>query len=243
MCIAHVCGSVTNRFLSKKILLEGWVFYPLEFKLLPRKYNNKEKRRKTRKLFFDENVENDTILEDRENFRINTFLTICDKIIFEISKRSQIYKNLKNKFCVILDNCDDSEFEKSFNLIKEAYGQDLDAEDLKMELRQFSLLAAAENLKTASEKLLFIEENKIVSAFPNVQILLRLYLTLAISNSEGERSFSVLKNIKNYLRSVMSQEKLNSLAILYIEQESFKSVKYDEIITVFIENKIRKKKF
>jgi len=45
----------------------------------------------------------------------------------------------------------------------------------------------------------------LLSVFPNVGIALRLYLTLQVTNCEGDRSFSTLARIKNHLRASMGQ--------------------------------------
>lgn len=47
-------------------------------------------------------------------------------------------------------------------------------------------------------KLLF--DHPVKACFSNVEIALRMYLSLAITNSSAERSFSKLKVIKNRLR-------------------------------------------
>lgn len=52
--------------------------------------------------------------------------------------------------------------------------------------------------------------------FPNLYIVLRMFLCTAVANCTGERAFSVLKRVKNYLRSSMSEERLNALALLNI---------------------------
>ena len=57
---------------------------------------------------------------------------------------------------------------------------------------------------------------KLGSVFPNVVCALRIFLSLPASVSSNERSFSVLKRIKNYLSSTMEDERLNGLAILNI---------------------------
>ncbi|XP_049844132.1 uncharacterized protein LOC126297413 [Schistocerca gregaria] len=54
---------------------------------------------------------------------------------------------------------------------------------------------------------------------PNVNIALRILLTLPVIVASGERSFSKLKLIKTYLRSTMSQTRLNDLATISIEHE------------------------
>ena len=53
-----------------------------------------------------------------------------------------------------------------------------------------------------------IREDGISEAFPNVDTAFRVYLTLPVANTEGERSFSVFKRVKNQLRSTISQDKL-----------------------------------
>lgn len=88
----------------------------------------------------------------------------------------------------------------------------------------------------------FIQENNIIATFPNLNIILRIYLTLPISNASGERSFSVMARIKNFLRSTLGQQKLNSLSLLYIEKELLNnSINYDKLIDEFAEVKVRKK--
>lgn len=54
---------------------------------------------------------------------------------------------------------------------------------------------------------------------PNLLIALRILLTIPITVASGERSFSKLKLIKNYLRSTTTQNRLNGLAVLGIEHE------------------------
>ncbi|ESN93471.1 hypothetical protein HELRODRAFT_88724, partial [Helobdella robusta] len=71
--------------------------------------------------------------------------------------------------------------------------------------------------------------------------IIEIFLTIPLSNASGERSFSVLKRIKNYLRSTMGEQKLNNLVVLYIEQEIINSVDTAKIIDEFARSKARKK--
>lgn len=79
------------------------------------------------------------------------------------------------------------------------------------------------------------------STFPNVEIILKIFLTIPISNASGERSFSVLKRVKNYLRSTMGEDRLNNMAILYIEQEILDEIDTAKIIDEFAKEKSRRK--
>ena len=51
-------------------------------------------------------------------------------------------------------------------------------------------------------------------------------------------SFSKLKIIKTYLRSTMSQQRLNGLALLSIEKEMLNEINYNNLIDNFALQKI-----
>ena len=48
-----------------------------------------------------------------------------------------------------------------------------------------------------------------------VDKLLKLVLVMPSTNAISERSFSALRRVKNYLRSTMTQERLNHLLLLH----------------------------
>ena len=86
----------------------------------------------------------------------------------------------------------------------------------------------------------FINENEFMHAFPNVCVVFRLYLCLMISDCSGERSFSVLKRVKNQLCSSISEKRLNSLALLCIENKLLEKIDTDDIIKSLALSKFRK---
>ena len=47
-----------------------------------------------------------------------------------------------------------------------------------------------------------------LQTFPQIYLCLKLYLSIPVSAAEGERSFSVLKILKSFLRSTMCQDRL-----------------------------------
>ena len=47
----------------------------------------------------------------------------------------------------------------------------------------------------------------------------------------AETTFTKLKLLRNYLRSIMSQERLNDLAILFIEKKLLDEINIDNMIT------------
>ncbi|KAK4873992.1 hypothetical protein RN001_013352 [Aquatica leii] len=51
--------------------------------------------------------------------------------------------------------------------------------------------------------------------FPNVKILLQVLATIPVSTCSVERSLSSLKQFKTYLRTTMTEDRLNGLAAMY----------------------------
>ena len=71
-------------------------------------------------------------------------------------------------------------------------------------------------------------------------IILRIYLTLPVANTEGERSFSALKRVKNYLRSSLTPDHVRDFCITAIEKRFTKSMSFEDIIDKFAAAKCRK---
>ena len=71
------------------------------------------------------------------------------------------------------------------------------------------------------------------TAFPNLVKLLQLVLTIVVSTAACEQSFSALKRIKTYLRSTMSEQRLNDIALLSIEKKEVESLLFYDIIDRF----------
>jgi hypothetical protein len=65
-------------------------------------------------------------------------------------------------------------------------------------------------------------------------------LTIPVTVASTERSFSKLKLIKSYLRSTISQERLNRLAILSIEKKMLENLEYKNLISNFASQKARR---
>ena len=48
---------------------------------------------------------------------------------------------------------------------------------------------------------------------------MKLVLVIPVTNGSSERSFSAMRRVKSYLRSTMSQERLNHLMILHVHKD------------------------
>jgi hypothetical protein len=82
---------------------------------------------------------------------------------------------------------------------------------------------------SAMELFEFVRE---AECYPNIPIAYWIF-TMPVTIASVERSFSKLKLLKNYLRSVMSQDRLNGLANLCIEKKLGDEIDIDSIVMDF----------
>ena len=66
---------------------------------------------------------------------------------------------------------------------------------------------------------------------------------MPVTVASAERSFSKLKLLKSYLRSSMSQKRLNDLVILCIEKNMLENIDLDTIINDFASRNARRQCF
>jgi hypothetical protein len=69
--------------------------------------------------------------------------------------------------------------------------------------------------------------------YPNIHKLLCIFATIPVSSATAERTFSVLKYLKSYLRSTMGEERLNGLALAYIHRDTNCTKVVDAIVALF----------
>ena len=76
--------------------------------------------------------------------------------------------------------------------------------------------------------------------YPVANIAYRILLTIPVMVASAERSFSKLKLLKYYLRSTMTQERLNGLATIALENDILDKINYEDIIEDFVSRNTRR---
>ena len=69
---------------------------------------------------------------------------------------------------------------------------------------------------------------------PAVHKLLRLYLTIPIISATAERTFSALKRLFTYLRSTMTEKRLNNCLMLHVHKEFTDSLDLISVAKIFV---------
>jgi len=76
------------------------------------------------------------------------------------------------------------------------------------------------------------------NVFPNFYKLFQVAMTIPISSSFCERSFSAMRRIKIWLRTSMLQERFNNTSILYIEKNITKCYRLPILLLIYLQKKI-----
>lgn len=70
--------------------------------------------------------------------------------------------------------------------------------------------------------------------FNEVESLVRLLLVVPVSSAEAERSFSALRRLKTWLRSTMTQVRLNNAAVCHVHQDILDNIDIKQICQQFV---------
>jgi len=187
-------------------------------------------------------------LSPSDRFRTQSFLPVIDQLHQALTQRIKAYDTVSQRFGFLgkLNTMNDEEIQSAATDLVATYSDDLD-DCLGNELVQFAELSKSnvvddEGTSVGAEHLLYktLVDKRLQSTFPNVEIVLRMYLVLMSTNCSSERSFSKMKLIKNRLRTSMTSEKLSDLALLSTESDLLREIQFDSFVDDFANRKARK---
>ena len=208
----------------------------------------KKKRQRCAKRFHDELSMDCRLADATQAFKVNVFYKILDVAIGQLEWRFEWHQLVAGLFSFIFPKTmlklTDAELESNAESLRKAFPPDF-GDDLISEVRSFRRefrdeLTSCESVKDVLTLLL---SSSMLSSLPELGAACVLFCTLPVTVAEAERSFSKLKLIKTYLRSTIAQERLDSLAIISIENEAARALDLAELVDQFAAAKARKRKF
>ena len=231
-------------------LRDAWDTLLAEAKLIAGEINvtpqlsKESSRQKKRRRFHDETAEEETTQDSSETvFRNTVFYTAMDSIISDLDTRFRGIAHIVNEFSAVLKvgQISEGKISSVCQPLITKYSSDL-TPDFENQVRHLNSVYAANFPPNLSplELLNAICKLQLQSIFGEVCIALRIFCTLPVTVAGGERAFSKLKMIKNYLRSTMSPERLCSLAMLSIESQLARKLDFKDLISDIAHEKARR---
>ena len=194
-----------------------------------------QRRRRRVKRFFDEWSEDECLTDAEESFKVRVFYKTVDTALMQLRIRFKGQSLVTSLFSFLypksLVKCDITEIAVLARKIIGKCEKDF-TECLETELRSFvkEFRPEIEVKESVTDIANLMLESRVSSSFPEVYKLVLLFVTIPVTVATAERSFSKLKLIKTYLRSAISQERLDNLAVLSIENTEAKAIDKTNLI-------------
>ena len=220
-----------------KFVRENFGCYEKEAEsLTDARYTIKRKKKVPKSRLLDDGDEASIDFSPRYDFQVNCHFVLCDSLLSELKSRKSTYETVIDRFSFLVHSS--GETLAKANAFQKHYSVDLD-ENFGEEYQHF--LPIRQKNESIIDTYQYLHKLDACATFSNVEVALKIFLTIPISNCTSERSFSLLKRLKSPLRSILGQEKLSSLALLSFENDLTSSLDYNDIIVEFANLKLRKR--
>ena len=146
------------------------------------------------------------------------------------------YKTYRNLEELVLKACKGESYNAELDTVCSFYGSDLSKAQLEAQLPLLRPLCEGTKEISIQDivRILARLSSSERLAFSSVWTLMKLLLVMPATNASSERSFSALRRIKTYLRSTMSQQRLNSLMLLHVNRDKTDGLDLSQIGREFV---------
>ena len=138
-------------------------------------------------------------------------------------------------------------FDAEIEVVCKFYHDDLDKHNLSAQLEHLpGHNKSNSTIRTAKELIDFFQNMKLGERqnLGEVEKLVKLLLVMPATNAVSERSFSAMKRVKSYLRSTMTNNRINHLMIMHVDKDKTDNIDMIQTAKSFIEkNDSRRKRF
>lgn len=204
-------------------------------------------RMRRRSVHFEHEGRDEPIVDPKQKFKVEFFYYLLDIAVNALDERFQQMTALNARFHflyhlndadVTLEQCKDLQ-----EALSDGDNSDIDANDIFNEIAVYRSMSSNQSISTPLKILNHLASKGLLEIFPNLVIALRIICTIPVGVASAERSFSKLKLIKSYLRTTMTEGRLNDLAVVAIESDNLPEVEQSEVVSRFASMKARKVSF
>ena len=183
------------------------------------------------------------VFQDPMDYLRKTYYEMLDKVIQELDRRfQQRDMELPRKTEDLLlqaANWEGPGSPQVPDLVLTTYKEDLNGEKLHHQLAMLPDLVRQTKVKKVTSvrslaQILTSSKVGVTSLFSEVSALVRLFMTLPVTTATAERSFSTLRRLKTYLRSTMTQQRLNNVLMTHCHKSVTDNIDIEAVAKMFI---------
>ena len=149
----------------------------------------------------------------------------------------QTYCRLEN---LLVSAANGKDYQQDLNFIADFYGDDIDKVLLHTQMELFRSIILSAFPTTANVGIRDIVQH-VCTLSPGMRIsitqvcsLIHLLLVMPATNAVSERSASALRRVKSYLRTTMSDSRLNNLLVLHVHKDRCDSLVLEDCLNEFV---------
>ncbi|KAL4091146.1 hypothetical protein QTP88_025883 [Uroleucon formosanum] len=168
-------------------------------------------------------------LDKKSEMKTTVYYVVLDDLFNGLENRfSQETLNLINSISCMMQHKIES---LDIDILTKKF--DLHRDEFEGELRLIRAIPDFEGGTSNNTIHKWLEKLSTLGNFINVQKTLKLFTTIPVTTCSCERAFSKLSLVKTKLRSQMKQNRLDSLMMIFVEQELASQINPDDIIDEF----------
>ena len=176
---------------------------------------------------------------DPRSFYRQKYFESCDLLVQELNDRRDVKQIITLESLLMKSANGDSCVQELSDMKESIFSTDVCMDKLENQLRivvdvirvELPEVKKVTRIRTICDAMAQHVNKDLLS---EVHLLLRLCLTFPITSSTSERSFSALRRLFTYLRSSMSENRLNQCFLLHVHKELTETLNVEEIAREFI---------
>lgn len=171
------------------------------------------------------------------------YFEVLDLIINSIKQRFdqpgyRMYQHLES---LLLKASNQETFDEDLREITQFYGTDIEGSMLRIQSQTLATHFKDKSQVTLQDIVAYFKELSPPERqiYSEVLTILNLVLVNPSTNSVSERSFSAMRRIKTYLRSTISQQRLNNIMVLHIHKDKTDKLSLIDVANEFVNSEHR----
>ena len=237
--ISQTCITVFNKIRTDLSFDQFWAFVEITRQSLHVSEPTLPRQRKRPRRYEDGDAEAYHPAEPKVYYR-QIYYQAIDSVISTINGRFNqadygMYAKLEQ---ILLLAATNSNYSAELKEVVEFYKDDFNSSELETQLEIFSQM----NINGAGDSITFQDICKHIKTLPTshhvlisqVVHLVKLILLMPATNAMSERSASAMRRIKTYLRTTMTQSRLNHIMLLHIHKHLTDSISHTAVLNEFV---------